>query len=124
MFFFFFKQKTAYEMRISDWSSDVCSSDLFERGTDDAEVERRLGITKPHQNRLDLIINVSGHSGLEYRVLSQSSRALEGLVFLFAQHRDQTVECGLLIGRQLRNRLRSCRIPDSFVEIGRATCRE
>src|SRR3546814_3773053 len=29
LFFFFFKQKTAYEMRISDWSSDVCSSDLF-----------------------------------------------------------------------------------------------
>src|SRR3546814_5582385 len=29
-FFFFFKQKTAYEMRISDWSSDVCSSDLLE----------------------------------------------------------------------------------------------
>src|SRR3546814_4766285 len=28
--FFFFKQKTAYEMRISDWSSDVCSSDLVE----------------------------------------------------------------------------------------------
>src|SRR3546814_3332819 len=28
MVFFFFKQKTAYEMRISDWSSDVCSSDL------------------------------------------------------------------------------------------------
>src|SRR3546814_4482315 len=31
VFFFFFKQKTAYEMRISDWSSDVCSSDLTER---------------------------------------------------------------------------------------------
>src|SRR3546814_5218578 len=29
-FFVFFKQNTAYEMRISDWSSDVCSSDLFE----------------------------------------------------------------------------------------------
>src|SRR3546814_11337652 len=29
--FFFFKQKTAYEMRISDWSSDVCSSDLQDR---------------------------------------------------------------------------------------------
>src|SRR3546814_2450477 len=29
--FFFFKQKTAYEMRISDWSSDVCSSDLDDR---------------------------------------------------------------------------------------------
>src|SRR3546814_7672740 len=36
-FIFFFKQKTAYEMRISDWSSDVCSSDLVELG------ERRLG---------------------------------------------------------------------------------
>src|SRR3546814_7293947 len=29
LFFFCFKQKTAYEMRISDWSSDVCSSDLL-----------------------------------------------------------------------------------------------
>src|SRR3546814_7318606 len=31
-FVFFFKQKTAYEMRISDWSSDVCSSDLRHPG--------------------------------------------------------------------------------------------
>src|SRR3546814_1292585 len=46
--FFFFKQKTAYEMRISDWSSDVCSSDLVELGGDaidraafdDAEIDR------------------------------------------------------------------------------------
>src|SRR3546814_14180312 len=39
--FFFFKQKTAYEMRISDWSSDVCSSDLHERiGLWDAELDR------------------------------------------------------------------------------------
>src|SRR3546814_6707148 len=30
MFFFFFKQKTAYELRISDWGSDVCSSDLLD----------------------------------------------------------------------------------------------
>src|SRR3546814_5124891 len=32
VFVFFFKQKTAYDMRISDWSSDVCSSDLFSQG--------------------------------------------------------------------------------------------
>src|SRR3546814_9480562 len=38
--FFFFKQKTAYEMRISDWSSDVCSSDLAHRV--DREVLGRL----------------------------------------------------------------------------------
>src|SRR3546814_10011711 len=34
--FFFFKQETAYEMRISDWSSDVCSSDLLFLGGGDA----------------------------------------------------------------------------------------
>src|SRR3546814_7511447 len=34
LIFFFFKQKTAYEMRISDWSSDVCSSDLGARPGD------------------------------------------------------------------------------------------
>src|SRR3546814_8137256 len=39
MFVFFFKQKTAYEMRISDWSSDVCSSDLVAA----IGVERGLG---------------------------------------------------------------------------------
>src|SRR3546814_4585681 len=33
-FFFFFKQKTAYEVRISDWSSDVCSSDLLVVGAE------------------------------------------------------------------------------------------
>src|SRR3546814_2912849 len=39
---FFFKQKTAYEMRISDWSSDVCSSDLARRLTQhEGEVFRR-----------------------------------------------------------------------------------
>src|SRR3546814_9548626 len=47
-FFFFFKQKTAYEMRISDWSSDVCSSDLraFSRELSDEinTLSRRLGV--------------------------------------------------------------------------------
>src|SRR3546814_10783266 len=38
LFIFFFKQKTAYEMRISDWSSDVCSSDLI--GKVRAELDR------------------------------------------------------------------------------------
>src|SRR3546814_10669352 len=39
MLVFFFKQKTAYEMRISDWSSDVCSSDLI--GGQPGEGQRR-----------------------------------------------------------------------------------
>src|SRR3546814_4210812 len=45
--FFFFKQKTAYEMRISDWSSDVCSSDLIAigglSGTGKSTLARTLG---------------------------------------------------------------------------------
>src|SRR3546814_5475203 len=41
LFVFFFKQKTAYEMRISDWSSDVCSSDLAE--------QLRVHRVTPHQ---------------------------------------------------------------------------
>src|SRR3546814_17387131 len=39
---FFFKQKTAYELRISDWSSDVCSSDLIYAIGDCAEYQRGL----------------------------------------------------------------------------------
>src|SRR3546814_5712623 len=40
-FIFFFKQKTAYEMRISDWSSDVCSSDLCRRGVGEHRLVQR-----------------------------------------------------------------------------------
>src|SRR3546814_2326546 len=39
--FFFFKQKTAYELRISDWSSDVCSSDLADEPVDQLRPPRR-----------------------------------------------------------------------------------
>src|SRR3546814_439015 len=57
--FFFFKQKTAYEMRISDWSSDVCSSDLGNQGEqreDQRGAERDgraadLGISGPLRGR-------------------------------------------------------------------------
>src|SRR3546814_14651961 len=41
--FFFFKQKTAYEMRISDWSSDVCSSDLIAAGS---QHQQRLAVQR------------------------------------------------------------------------------
>src|SRR3546814_6651448 len=45
--FFFFKQKTAYEMRISDWSSDVCSSDLLV-GELVGEIGRDVGDQRRH----------------------------------------------------------------------------
>src|SRR3546814_9836421 len=54
--FFLFKQKTAYEMRISDWSSDVCSSDLqrieTESGRDDQAAASELGgYRQQHERR-------------------------------------------------------------------------
>src|SRR3546814_1725130 len=56
-FFFFFKQKTAYEMRISDWSSDVCSSDL-EHGL--------TMVLSPEAARLDgkVVVVTGGGSGI------------------------------------------------------------
>src|SRR3546814_19930298 len=48
MFVLFFKQKTAYEMRISDWSSDVCSSDL---GIDEPPKRVRIGDFGNRRNR-------------------------------------------------------------------------
>src|SRR3546814_3803836 len=48
--FFFFKQKTAYDMRISDWSSDVCSSDLLPDFADRPEQGRR---TMPRQKAVE-----------------------------------------------------------------------
>src|SRR3546814_3811799 len=51
--FFFFKQKTAYEMRISDWSSDVCSSDLDLH--DARHVGRIVQLDHPAVGHVDLI---------------------------------------------------------------------
>src|SRR3546814_7706642 len=51
LLFFFFKQKTAYEMRISDWSSDVCSSDLIGRAFGG---DAKLGIFAAH--RLQILL--------------------------------------------------------------------
>src|SRR3546814_1582854 len=53
--FFFFKQKTAYEMRISDWSSDVCSSDLprVDLGAQPVDHRLTLGQGRPVLDRRD-----------------------------------------------------------------------
>src|SRR3546814_3130115 len=47
--FFFFKQKTAYELRISDWSSDVCSSDLPVRKPDGKGQRQAASERIPHE---------------------------------------------------------------------------
>src|SRR3546814_4923912 len=58
--FFFFKQKTAYEMRISDWSSDVCSSDLRAPNIvelDSPSKQKGTTITDPTLNNAAFVIN-------------------------------------------------------------------
>src|SRR3546814_1422694 len=65
IFFFFFKQKTAYEMRISDWSSDVCSSDLhdllsrLERRVAFEQRQPALGLAEEMRARDDLLARVA-----------------------------------------------------------------
>src|SRR3546814_2323899 len=56
--FFVFKQKTAYEMRISDWSSDVCSSDLNDRTTH--ELVGFFGIDTQLHGHVDGFIELGG----------------------------------------------------------------
>src|SRR3546814_19747312 len=67
--FFFFKQKTAYEMRISDWSSDVCSSDLSSPAVSDL-VAGRVDImidsvTSQRQNILAKRVRALGVTSLD-----------------------------------------------------------
>src|SRR3546814_9101110 len=53
--FFFFKQKTAYEMRIRDWSSDVCSSDLEVKLENASDGTLRAVISAERSETLDLL---------------------------------------------------------------------
>src|SRR3546814_1876300 len=66
LLFFFFKQKTAYEMRISDWSSDVCSSDLLQadavhtRGTVHVILDARGFVAAARRHLVVLVCHVLG----------------------------------------------------------------
>src|SRR3546814_13840103 len=70
---FFFKQKTAYDMRISDWSSDVCSSDL-PRWANSAEVATMTG---EDPDPFEAIV-LRGRSALAWEVLRRSEERRVG----------------------------------------------
>src|SRR3546814_1220894 len=59
MLFFFFKQKTAYEMRISDWSSDVCSSDLVWQAASIAVNARPISLNMSFISALALNLDIN-----------------------------------------------------------------
>src|SRR3546814_5712602 len=95
--FFFFKQKTAYEMRISDWSSDVCSSDL---------------IALPPGSVAEVTLQDVSRADAPSTILARLTIPLEG--------RQVPVPFDLKVDRaQLQSGMRY-----SVREIGRASCRE
>src|SRR3546814_9701185 len=108
LLFFFFKQKTAYEMRISDWSSDVCSSDLLRRI---AELLGRRGnhlddagdVVDPGGDRLDAARRLPRH-GLPaadlYRDVLRRLRRLVRQVLDLAGHHGESLS-GLARPRRL-----------------------
>src|SRR3546814_949026 len=75
-FFFFFKQKTAYEMRISDWSSDVCSSDLHVDRAPHRRA-RQFGIPQIAFEIEDL--GIGDPCLVDHRLIEQVARAEKGV---------------------------------------------
>src|SRR3546814_2031994 len=82
-FFFFFKQKTAYEMRISDWSSDVCSSDLLNE-----DLERRA-IAVVAAILLAGAVTFSLSRGLDYWSAAALPAAISGTVLVLVLRSEE-----------------------------------
>src|SRR3546814_7019937 len=95
IYVFFFKQKTAYEWRISDWSSDVCSSDLLR-----AEGEKQ-----------SKILEAEGRREAVFRDSEARERSAE------AEEQATKVVSDAIAGGGVQ-------AINYFVEIGRASCRE
>src|SRR3546814_5748044 len=96
----FFKQKTAYEMRISDWSSDVCSSDL-------------LGIS---------LGEISQEFGISHRTAQRMTSALEDNFANVVVVEDDDRRRRWRIQSPIPERLQPRQ--ENTIEIGRASCRE
>src|SRR3546814_20352412 len=93
---FFFKQKTAYEMRISDWSSDVCSSDLktavvASAMADVGDTRRALTILRPHVTGG----NAKPETQLEYvNVLLKGGQEAEAAAWIRSLEQNSTMTDG------------------------------
>src|SRR3546814_7484671 len=94
LFLFFFKQKTAYEMRISDWSSDVCSSDLHRHpvGKGPAEHRRVEGMRAFLVGRRQLVPVALAHAVAAERgavLVARAAHHVEGIALRVAHERDR-----------------------------------
>src|SRR3546814_9087636 len=100
--FFFFKQKTAYDMRISDWSSDVCSSDLI-RFLGGSDVQQIIG-SKAYSSAL--LHMGGGHVHSLNLLLGEAKALVSHGVRIFENSPALEVSYG-----------------ERITEIGRASCR-
>src|SRR3546814_19677710 len=123
MFFFFFKQKTAYEMRISDWSSDVCSSDLmggsfaYHR---ELELFQRAGYTAPEVLRL-ATLGMAEYLGQDEDLGSIEDGKLADFFLVTA---DPTKDLKALKAISMVVANGTVYFPSEIYQIGRASCRE
>src|SRR3546814_10915507 len=113
--FFFFRQKTADEMRISDWSSDVCSSDLILWGP-------------PGTGKTSIARLLADATDLQFAPLSAVFSGVADLrkVFDEARKRRATGQATLLFVDEIHrfNRAQQDGFLPYVEEIGRASCRE
>src|SRR3546814_6358651 len=102
--FFFFKQKTAYEMRISDWSSDVCSSDLLLRESN-----------KP--------VVCTAHGKFDLQRDENELRSVYGVEWIHESKENLFVSTRATV--DVNEPEQPIVVPNMFIhEIGRAPCRE
>src|SRR3546814_7674102 len=91
-FCFFFKQKTAYEMRISDWSSDVCSSDLKIKKVAGAETPSLTLVENP-----DILATLSKHPkhrpALVIGFAAETEKVIEHAIAKRSEERRVGKEC-------------------------------
>src|SRR3546814_18022668 len=111
--FFFFKQKTAYEMCISDWSSDVCSSDLQGKFVEEAPVQHRHARHLRQFGRRSL-----GAAVVDRGKPAQPRLAEQGNV----DAERQRAQTG--VGAAIARRLFAADLLLAGRQIGRASCRE
>src|SRR3546814_5065872 len=88
LFFFFFKQKTAYEMRISDWSSDVCSSDLIGHNRPGLQHDNAALALRGNASKLD----ARDEFHLLFRRRKRRLSEVEGLGFTSFRSEEHTSE--------------------------------
>src|SRR3546814_11325576 len=126
---FFFKQKTAYEMRISDWSSDVCSSDLHDAAGRDqrrggeaelvrAEQRGDRDVTPRAQAAVRLHADAAAQVVEQQRLLGLGQADLPGRSGVGERRQRRSAGAAFVAGDRARKSVGSGRIVSARVDLG------